>query len=182
MGTKNNPPKFDCLAKAEPDEPYFVLLGRDPSASLLVEQWARIRELLGESGEQITEAHTCAYQLAQWCANKGKAGKLLKANDALEKLWRRLLAGDEVSLLVGQRFEVGQRVQTLPLFSLQGLARMRGYDITNYADTIFAMRTVGKGFVEAVHDSHGLCYDVRDDETRCLAIYEPDEVLQLTDG
>lgn len=43
MGTKTNPGKFDCYAKAEPDEPVFVLLGRDPSAGPLVRLWAAIR-------------------------------------------------------------------------------------------------------------------------------------------
>lgn len=32
MGTKNNPGAFDCYANAEPDEPMFVLLGRDKHA------------------------------------------------------------------------------------------------------------------------------------------------------
>lgn len=43
MGTKNNPGKFDCFAKAEPDEPVFVLLGRDPQAAHLVSIWSKIR-------------------------------------------------------------------------------------------------------------------------------------------
>lgn len=36
MGTKNRPGTFDCYAAAGPDEPLFVLLGRDPVAPLLV--------------------------------------------------------------------------------------------------------------------------------------------------
>ena len=32
MGTKNNPGKFDCYEHAKPDEPMFVLLGRDLEA------------------------------------------------------------------------------------------------------------------------------------------------------
>ena len=32
MATKNNPGKFDCYTNAEPDEPMFILLGRDPVA------------------------------------------------------------------------------------------------------------------------------------------------------
>lgn len=43
MGTKNNPDKFDCYAKAEPDEPLFVLLGRDYLAGHLVAIWAHMR-------------------------------------------------------------------------------------------------------------------------------------------
>jgi hypothetical protein len=45
MGTKNNPGKFDCYDDAHPDEPMFVLLGRDPAAGSLVRLWARRREL-----------------------------------------------------------------------------------------------------------------------------------------
>jgi hypothetical protein len=43
MGTKNNPGKFDCLEKAEADEPFFVLLARDPHAAHLVSIWAKLR-------------------------------------------------------------------------------------------------------------------------------------------
>jgi hypothetical protein len=43
MGSKNNPGKFDCYEAAHPDEPMFVLLGRDESAPYLVRLWAEIR-------------------------------------------------------------------------------------------------------------------------------------------
>ncbi len=43
MGTKNNPGKFDCYANAGPDEPMFVLLGRDRLAGHLVSIWSKIR-------------------------------------------------------------------------------------------------------------------------------------------
>jgi hypothetical protein len=43
MGTKNNPGKFDCYANAEPDEPMFVLLGRDRLAAHLVSIWSKVR-------------------------------------------------------------------------------------------------------------------------------------------
>ena len=43
MGTKNNPGKFDCYANAEPDEPMFVLLGRDRLAGHLVSIWSKVR-------------------------------------------------------------------------------------------------------------------------------------------
>lgn len=49
MGTKNNPSKFDCYANAHPDEPMFVLLGRDPFAADLVEEWARRRAFRDEA-------------------------------------------------------------------------------------------------------------------------------------
>ncbi len=41
MGTKNSPGDYDCYESAEPDEPMFVLLGRDPQAATLVRRWAR---------------------------------------------------------------------------------------------------------------------------------------------
>ncbi len=43
MGTKNNPGKFDCHANAEPDEPMFILLARDPLAPFLTSLWAKVR-------------------------------------------------------------------------------------------------------------------------------------------
>lgn len=43
MGTKNNPGKFDCYESAKPDEPMFVLLGRDPLAGHLVSIWSKMR-------------------------------------------------------------------------------------------------------------------------------------------
>ena len=43
MGTKNNPGKFDCYKNAEPDEPMFVLLGRDRLAAHLVSIWSKVR-------------------------------------------------------------------------------------------------------------------------------------------
>lgn len=56
MGTKNNPSRFDAMAKAEPDEPYFVLLGRDKHAAELVRKWATQRHAEGEDGEVVMEA------------------------------------------------------------------------------------------------------------------------------
>lgn len=43
MGTKDNPGPFDCSAAAEPNEPLFTLLARDPAAPGLVELWAAHR-------------------------------------------------------------------------------------------------------------------------------------------
>jgi hypothetical protein len=43
MGTKNIPGTFDCYANAEPDEPMFVLLGRDPLAPFLMSMWSKVR-------------------------------------------------------------------------------------------------------------------------------------------
>ncbi|KKN68900.1 hypothetical protein LCGC14_0446860 [marine sediment metagenome] len=65
MGTKNNPTPNDCYDKAEPDEPMFILLARDPHAPALVELWANLRQLHGRpeddmDGGKIDEARACA--------------------------------------------------------------------------------------------------------------------------
>lgn len=56
VGTKNNPGKYDCLASASPNEPFFVLLGRDRMAPSLVEMWAQAREATGEVADKVGEA------------------------------------------------------------------------------------------------------------------------------
>jgi hypothetical protein len=77
MGTKNNPGKFDCYAAAEPDEPMFVLLGRDAHASVLVEEWAKARMQAGEDVTKVSDAFTCARDMRAWCESLGKQPKLL---------------------------------------------------------------------------------------------------------
>jgi hypothetical protein len=66
MGTKNNPGKYDCLSKAEPDEPMFVLLARDKDAPAVVELWALLRERAGEDKEKIHEALGCSLAMRVW--------------------------------------------------------------------------------------------------------------------
>ena len=74
MGTKNNPGKFDCYTNAEPDEPMFVLLGRDPLASLLVRFWIFLRE--DEDPAKVAEARTCADALEKWAIDHGKGDRV----------------------------------------------------------------------------------------------------------
>lgn len=73
MGSKNQPGVFDCWNNAEPEEPMFILLGRDRGAPQLVRQWADARAIEIARGqhsieewsrdwEQIREA----YRLAAW--------------------------------------------------------------------------------------------------------------------
>ncbi len=86
MGTKQNPGKYDCLEKAGEDEPVFVLVARDPSASFLVACWAAVRSgdgmaaiaavqraiaatekaRKGVDAEKVTEAYQCSEQMAKW--------------------------------------------------------------------------------------------------------------------
>lgn len=78
MGTKNNPAPNDCYANALPDEPMFILLGRDPNAPICVENWADKREGLILAGERpetdmekVNEARNCARNMRRWRAIHG---------------------------------------------------------------------------------------------------------------
>lgn len=66
MGTKNNPGPYDCLAKAEPDEPMFVLLARDPLAPILVRLWADLAGRGLAKGEKREEAFDCSLAMEEW--------------------------------------------------------------------------------------------------------------------
>lgn len=73
MGSKRNPGKFDCYEAAHPEEPMFVLLGRDRQAPSLVRQWADWREGKGEDPEKVAEARECADEMEVWLGLLGKA-------------------------------------------------------------------------------------------------------------
>jgi hypothetical protein len=73
MSTKQHPGPRDCYAAALPDEPYFVLLARDPSAPDLIEQWAEWRDGSIVAGArpsdekaQVDEAYRCASEMRTW--------------------------------------------------------------------------------------------------------------------
>lgn len=77
MGTKNNPGKFDCYANAEPDEPMFVLLARDPVAAHVVRYWAWIREqnepvVTIAKSQKLVEALECADAMDVWHVDNRK--------------------------------------------------------------------------------------------------------------
>lgn len=72
MGTKNNPGKFDCYANAEPDEPMFILLGRDKHASRLVWEWAELREADGEDPTKVAEARECSLAMVRFRQERQK--------------------------------------------------------------------------------------------------------------
>jgi hypothetical protein len=72
MGTKNNPAPYDCYANANPDEPMFVLLGRDKFGASLVRLWALARETDDEDPAKLQEARDCADAMAEWCNAAGK--------------------------------------------------------------------------------------------------------------
>lgn len=73
MGTKNNPGQFDCEAKAEPNEPKFTLLARDPDAGRIVRMWAWGRLTQINRGTKpasdlamVEEARKCADEMDAW--------------------------------------------------------------------------------------------------------------------
>ncbi len=78
MGTKTNPGQYDCYANAEPDEPMFVLLARDPIAPILVEIWAQLRAEASQTDDSamVEEAEDCATAMRDW-REKNRAYKRL---------------------------------------------------------------------------------------------------------
>lgn len=90
MGSKTDPGSYDCYANALPDEPMFVLLGRDPQAPALVARWADKREGEIRKGARpvsdlpmVAEARACAQQMRKWRnINDGKWKKSRKNTNA----------------------------------------------------------------------------------------------------
>ena len=66
MGTKNKPGDYDCYANAEPDEPMFILLARDPLAPLVVSYWATLRRESRGPSAKVNEALQCAEHMGAW--------------------------------------------------------------------------------------------------------------------
>ena len=78
MGTKRNPGKYDCYSHLHPDEPHFVIMGRDPAARATIEAWLDERKRLGQddSIEKQDEAMECLEAMENW----GDARAWLKEN------------------------------------------------------------------------------------------------------
>lgn len=108
MGTKNNPGQYDCYAAAQDDEPFFLLLARDPLAPLLVRLWADIRQQNAGPGEvnddqlnKLQEARMCAVEMTAWARVRAElqlnVGRAMSAQEASEgtimKAFRLALTG-----------------------------------------------------------------------------------------
>jgi hypothetical protein len=68
MGTKDNPPPFDCYNNALPHEEMFTVLSRDITSAEVVRFWCLRRVALGLNkwgDPQITEAMECAARMEQ---------------------------------------------------------------------------------------------------------------------
>lgn len=117
MATKNNPGEYDCYQRAEPDEPMFTLLGRDPVAGETIKFWARLRtELKLDLDEgQAAEARQCVRAMEHWASEHGKRGQL-------ESLWvKRYLMEEQVleGWAVYARGEVGENASFVGFFPLK---------------------------------------------------------------
>jgi len=55
-----DPGNLDCLAKAEADEPMFILLARDPAAPAILRAWAADRLELADTGKLDDQAEHAA--------------------------------------------------------------------------------------------------------------------------
>ena len=66
MATKNNPGNHDCYANADPDEPMFILLARDPLAPILVRLWADLRAHAAGNPSKVSEAQHVAEDMIRW--------------------------------------------------------------------------------------------------------------------
>jgi hypothetical protein len=86
MGTKLTPGAFDCYADAKPDEPMFILLGRDPMAGILVRLWARLRDDAGEDPAKVEEAVRCAAEMERYAIGLGKHAKVVAAIEGLQRM------------------------------------------------------------------------------------------------
>lgn len=96
MGTKATPGRFDCHEAAEPDEPLFTLLARDPLAPFLVSIWSSVRcgdleaaetkfaTMLQRVGprycvqpdtEKASEALDCAMEMFAWAKARHAAAE-----------------------------------------------------------------------------------------------------------
>lgn len=89
MGTKNNPGNFDCYANAAPDEPMFILLGRDRTAPSLVDIWAEHRRVNGEDPEKVEEAFACADSMREWLRSLDK--EEVELTSVGSHIWRAFL-------------------------------------------------------------------------------------------
>lgn len=75
MATKETATGNDCYARLQPDEPYFLLMARDPDFEIVVQIWAMLRRMQIRNGSrpdtplehaQISEAFLCSTEGRIW--------------------------------------------------------------------------------------------------------------------
>lgn len=93
MGTKNNPGDFECHSKADPDEPFFTLLGRDRHAGFLVSLWALLRQKDGEDEAVVNEAMRVAKAMEAHARGLGKHEDINAAGGAFAPILLHVTKG-----------------------------------------------------------------------------------------
>lgn len=72
MATKLKADETDCYARLAPDEPYFVLMARDPDFGIIVRIWAHFRnQQIAHGGRPDTTEERLQIVEAQSCASDG---------------------------------------------------------------------------------------------------------------
>lgn len=86
MGTKTDPGPYNCLAKAEDDEPYFTVLARDPIAPVIVRLWVHVAEIKrSQPRRKLEEALQLAEDMDRWRAFN-RPDVELEVNGELDRL------------------------------------------------------------------------------------------------
>lgn len=99
-----------CFNRALPDEPMFILLGRDPDAPAAIVQWARERELrINREGREPTKD-----ELDQIMASADDAKAFIQWRAENEGKWRDAKAtpfehpSEQASSLAGRVLSMGE--------------------------------------------------------------------------
>lgn len=83
MGTKSNPGKFDCYAKAKLNEELFTLLERDEHMPHLVRYWAWLKAGNGERWHEDANIGDLRRKIAALAPER--AAKLTEALDCADR-------------------------------------------------------------------------------------------------
>ena len=68
--TGSERPRYDCLAKLKPGEPYFVLRGQDKLSADLVDRWADEASAGGTPEPKVVDALETANRMREWSSRK----------------------------------------------------------------------------------------------------------------
>lgn len=162
MGTKLKPGAFDCYAVALPDEPMFVLLGRDPSAPKMLRAWAdqRRKDVLAcdpidtEDLHKATEADACADDMLLWRRENEGAWR-----DGKERRVAKLepSAPEELALISAAVIDAVGKAVGIPSSIRGGVLSIDYHDERQWASHHFHGRRhniglLGEGQFEAIHE------------------------------